>query len=73
MLHILAFIYFVGTLGAAFAIIAATLHTDRDRIAAVLGLRSKSALPPLPLAARRVVTVRVIRTASPAPALRLAA
>jgi len=74
MLHVMGFIYFVTVLGTALAIIAVTLLANRDRIADVLGLRSEVAFSPLPKkSARQIVTVRVIRSASAASALRLAA
>ena len=73
MLHILAGIYFVIMLLAASAVIAGTMFANRDRILSALGSREPS-IAPLPLSSDRMRRpARVVRMASPAPLLRMAA
>lgn len=74
MTHVLVGTYFVLLLLGATAVIFGMLLANRDHILAALGLDESHALQslPAPIESRRSPP-RVIRMASPASALRLAA
>lgn len=73
MLHVLALTYFVTLLSVAGIVMAGTLRANRDVVMRALGLcETPVALLPPP-SARQPGRARVIRIASPAPVLRLAA
>ena len=74
MLHFLTGTYFVLLMVGALAVIAGMLLANRAEIMEALGLAEASELPMLPAPAeRRRAEPRVIRMASPASALLLAA
>lgn len=74
MLHFLASAYFVLLTVAAVTVIAAMLTMNRALILKALGFDDVSTIDPLPVRMERPRTpARVVRMASPGPALRLAA
>lgn len=74
MLHFLTGTYFVLLMVGALAVIVGMLLANQDEIRQALGISEASELPMLPMPVeRRRGEPRVIRMASPASALRLAA
>lgn len=74
MLHVLTLAYFAALFSGAALVVAGTLLGNRALIMRALGLReaAPALLPPIS-AARPAARARVVRMASPAPVLRLAA
>ena len=74
MLHLLALVYFTAMLSAAGIVILGTLVANGQAIRRALFLYESRPVAFLPLPVKRPISrARVIRMATPAPALRLAA
>jgi hypothetical protein len=74
MLHILSFIYFAALFSTAAIVIVGMLLGNREAIRRALDLYQSNPVALLPLPVERMSNrTRVIRRATPAPVLRLAA